>query len=240
MAGQRSTRHFRLHAACRRCSSRASSAGYRRSRGGSRPSAIRRSPRQNRSAGHAHERLACCKHDWAARPSSIVYEEAVQFHRAITEEIRTATNRRHARSWSRPKAETGRRRSRPTARIGAPQNRSDSARSACRASCDHAFAGISLGVEIRLPGNCQSWAPAVGHFRTLATGTCRAFQIASFAPKAIAGRHLQSHAGGPPSTAVIRQQLAALSPVTQAAPTLRDGVMIADPSRDHEGPLRRG
>jgi hypothetical protein len=38
----------------------------------------------------------------------------------------------------------------------------------------------------------------------------------------------------------IRQQLAALSPVTQAAPTLRDVVMIADPSRDHEGPLHRG
>jgi hypothetical protein len=38
----------------------------------------------------------------------------------------------------------------------------------------------------------------------------------------------------------VRQQLVALSRVAQTAPTLRDVVMTADPSRDHEGPLYRG
>lgn len=38
----------------------------------------------------------------------------------------------------------------------------------------------------------------------------------------------------------IRQQLAAFSQVAQAAPTLRDVVMSADPPRDHEEPLQRG
>lgn len=38
----------------------------------------------------------------------------------------------------------------------------------------------------------------------------------------------------------IRQQLAALSQMAQAAPTLRDVVMVADPPRDREEPLHRG